>query len=261
MAVMSVFNSSQLPMTCGIIANYFGTDPQIVSFMQSMVHNPMIEIASHGYNHEDFTTFSLSNQVTLLSESLSKIKSLTGVRPTTFVPPYNAWNSHTLTAMSRNNITLFSSEEDLDDPPTSPDWPIGADTSFTDPSFTVYYAQSADIVMGEINAQIAYAGYAAVMMHPMEYHVWDASTGDYGALNQSSVNMLIDVVGRVRAAGYTLTTLKGLPACVGTRPTGRHQCNLPQDCTGFFADSCTSISCESNTCNCNDDDKRRKRST
>jgi len=252
-AVINVFASNHLPMTIGIIANYFGCDPDIVGFIQNIVSTqPQMEIASHGYNHEDFTTFSLNNQESLLRESIAKIHSLTNITVTTFVPPFNAWNSETVTAMTQNRITCFSSEEDLDDPPNAMDWPIGADTSFTDPTYTMYYSQSPGIVVGEINAQINRAGYAAIMMHPMEYHIWDSSINDYGALNQSAVNMLINVVGQVRAAGYTFTTLKGLASCVGTRPTGRPQCAVAQDCAGYFADSCIDMSCDSAVCNCND---------
>jgi hypothetical protein len=41
-----------LPMTIGIISNYYGTDPDLVSFVSSAIrNNSKMEVASHGYNH------------------------------------------------------------------------------------------------------------------------------------------------------------------------------------------------------------------
>jgi hypothetical protein len=104
----------------------------------------------------------------LLHNSITQIQTQTGVRVTTFIPPYNAWNSATLTAMTQNGMNLISSEEDLDVTRTDVNctrppfhFPIGADTSFTDASYEIYYPQSPDIVYNEIVAQIARAGYAA----------------------------------------------------------------------------------------------------
>ena len=52
---------------------------------------PGLEIASHGWNHEYFSTFSLADQTTLLSESKAKIESLypSAAPLATFIPPFN----------------------------------------------------------------------------------------------------------------------------------------------------------------------------
>jgi hypothetical protein len=34
-----------------------------------------------------------------------------------FIPPYNAWNTDTITALLANNFTSFSSQTDMDPPP------------------------------------------------------------------------------------------------------------------------------------------------
>jgi len=254
-AIVDLFNSRKLPLTIGIISNAFGLDTAHVTHIVNASKSGYIEVASHGYNHEDFTTFAAADQVTLLSESIAQIKTYFGITVTTFVPPYNAWNADTISAMQANQITVFSSEEDLDMPPfpsgTPYHYPIGADTSYTDATWTWYYPQASSVVVSEINAQIKRDGYAAIMMHPMEFHVRGAT--DYGALNTTAVAMVGDVLTQMTQAGYRLTTLGGLKACIGNTPAPNGaQCQTVPDCNGYFADSCFSMSCDSGTCNCND---------
>jgi len=254
-AIVDLFNSRKLPLTIGIISNFFGQDTAHVTHIVNATKSGYIEVASHGYNHEDFTTFSAADQQTLLSESIAQIKQITGITVSTFIPPYNAWNTDTIAAMNTNKITTFSSEEDLDMPPfptgTPYHYPIGADTSYTDSTWTWYYPQASSVVFSEITAQIRRGGYAAVMLHPMEFHVRGAT--DYGALNTTAVSMVGDVLTKVTQAGYTLTTIGGLKGCIGnTPPPNGPQCQTRQDCNGYFADACFSMSCDTGICNCND---------
>jgi hypothetical protein len=53
-----------------------------------------------------------------LNKSRTKISATLNIPFTqTFVPPYNAWNKHTETALLANNFTSFSSQTDMDLPP------------------------------------------------------------------------------------------------------------------------------------------------
>jgi hypothetical protein len=71
---LQTFITEGEPLSIGIIANAFaaasGTfpDADLVSFVLSAVDNVGVnwEIVSHGYNHEDFSTFDLANQTRLL---------------------------------------------------------------------------------------------------------------------------------------------------------------------------------------------------
>jgi hypothetical protein len=78
----------------------------------------------------------LANQTELLYLSKTKISQVLGIPITqTFVPPYNAWNTDTVTALTAENFTVFSSQTDLDPPPyylsgqTLYHFPIYASTS------------------------------------------------------------------------------------------------------------------------------------
>jgi len=92
----------------------------MVAFVKQVIQNPLCEVWNHGYNHEDFTTFTLAQQVTLLSNARLNISALLGIPPVThFVPPFNSWNSNTLTAMAQVGYNMISSEVDQDPAPIS----------------------------------------------------------------------------------------------------------------------------------------------
>jgi hypothetical protein len=72
----------------------------------------------------------------LLNESRTKISQTLEIPYTqVFVPPFNAWNADTVTALETLNFTAFSSQVDLDPPPyyltgqKLYHWPILASTS------------------------------------------------------------------------------------------------------------------------------------
>jgi hypothetical protein len=51
--LMDTFERRDLDLTVGIIGNYFGDDPVMVSYIKERVKgDPRIEIANHGWNYE-----------------------------------------------------------------------------------------------------------------------------------------------------------------------------------------------------------------
>lgn len=50
MTVINMFQQAQIPLTIGIIANYYGTDTGLVSFINTRLTDPnfCMEIADHG---------------------------------------------------------------------------------------------------------------------------------------------------------------------------------------------------------------------
>src|SRR5574341_341366 len=75
MAVVQTFEEKNAGLTIGIIGDYFGEDPTLLSFLREKVSNPSLrmDVANHGWNHEDFTTFDKNEQANLLSKSNDRI--------------------------------------------------------------------------------------------------------------------------------------------------------------------------------------------
>jgi peptidoglycan/xylan/chitin deacetylase (PgdA/CDA1 family) len=179
MAVIGEFLNKGVPLSIGIISNKFDTgvtaDPELVSFVFDAVNNGTsgMEIVSHGYNHEVFSTFTLEEQTALLIASADQIQSNMGVRPVVFVPPFNAFNQNTTKAAVTAGFTHLSSQIALDLAPynfANPllwHFPIGASTDNTDDEVEV---RPVDPFTTWKNAmiQLSRDGYAAIMVDALQ---------------------------------------------------------------------------------------------
>ena len=226
LAIMQLFEQREIPLTLGIIGNYIGTDPTMVNYLQSLkfknatglnpivpAGTPLFEFSSHGWNHEDFSTFSLANQTLLMNESRNEIQSLfTGIPPvTTFLPPYLNFNSDTLVAMTSLGFTHLSSGAYTDPAPwpnTAPiyHFPMGASTSSLVPGQeSDLYPSSADTTMGDVNTMITVYGWVVIMMHAQEF-----SVGLNNVLNTTQYNELQKLLNMTTALGCSHRLIRNM---------------------------------------------------
>ena len=118
--VMGVFRSNHIPVTAGIIANYFGDDISMLSYILEGLADPLwdLEIAQHGFNHEDFTMLTYEEQLDLIQQSSTRLKALLSINSiTSFLPPYNTFNNDTIDALKALNFTQMSSQLSYDSAP------------------------------------------------------------------------------------------------------------------------------------------------
>jgi peptidoglycan/xylan/chitin deacetylase (PgdA/CDA1 family) len=215
--IINTFIAANVPLSIGIIANQYGTDPDIVATVTAAIKSPLIEVMCHGWNHEDFTLYTLAQQTTLLTEARAKIlkmhPSLGNV--TNFMPPFNSINYNTYLACLAAGYTQLCSEVSQDLPPYGNSLmpgllrsPIGAQTSAVDAAGQ-YVGISHTVTLQQIQTQIQAYGYAAVMMHPQEFSplVNEQPQNGVNATMQTELNLLIAAV---KAAGYNLVTVGGL---------------------------------------------------
>ena len=57
MEIINTFQKNNTNLTVGVIGNYFGNDTLLVDFVKEKLktNDHSLEIANHGWNHEDFT--------------------------------------------------------------------------------------------------------------------------------------------------------------------------------------------------------------
>jgi peptidoglycan/xylan/chitin deacetylase (PgdA/CDA1 family) len=228
MAVMDVFKTENLPISVGIIANYFGEDATIVDYITTSLQVPGydFEVANHGYNHEYFSTFTLAEQIQLLQEGFSKtISQLTPhiTSISTFIAPYNDFNADTITALNQLGVQVMSSQVDLDPAPYTYTassfyhWPINAATSNVSIDDYMIGIPGA-ITFAQIQLQIQTYGFAAVMMHPQEFSILDANFDPTDVVDQNMVSQLQSLVQMVKNAGIKFTTFRELKNQFGNSP-------------------------------------------
>jgi peptidoglycan/xylan/chitin deacetylase (PgdA/CDA1 family) len=173
-----------------------------------------MEIANHGWQHEDFRTFSESAQENLMSQCNTQIGATLGanIQVKTFVPPFNNFNADTITASLNQGFTHFSSQVDLDPGPFNYDspvqwrFPIGASTN--DRAVRTFFKPvSHASTWNEVLAQRARYGYAVVMMHPMEFS-YGYNNGTYeNRVNQTMITELVNLLTLVKQSGLRVVLL------------------------------------------------------
>ena len=178
MEIVNTFQQNDIDLTIGVIANNIGRDLEITQFVTTLTDNPNIEFANHGYDHEDFSQFGSVGQEMLLLRANDKLSEMFGVVPTVFIPPLNAYNADTISALKAQGFTHFSSELDFATPP----FPLSdqvlyhfPETAFTgdlNDQRTRFVGKSADFTFSQIQSSISEYGYAVVTLHPQEFALY-----------------------------------------------------------------------------------------
>jgi len=175
--IMETFAKKNLPLTVGIIGNQFGDDPEIFSYINQTIPNNLLEIANHGWNHENFTTFDSQVQTLLMKQTNNKLLKMFSQIPSVFIPPYNQFNNDTISAMKENNFSHFSSSTTLSSPPfplensTLYHFPEAAHTGELAPSSTLFVPVNHKLTLSQIQTSISDYGFAIVMMHPQDFSI------------------------------------------------------------------------------------------
>jgi peptidoglycan/xylan/chitin deacetylase (PgdA/CDA1 family) len=236
-AVINLFKNQQLPLTIGIIANEFGHDNDIVQFVKDSLQVPgfNLEVANHGWNHEEFPTFTLAQQNELLSESLTRtLSDLNGyiTSITTFIAPYNEFNDNTITALKSQGFRVIASDisfyypEDGNTrqyPGTDPlfrDYPAGSSTTDLTDSYKISAEESFAMIQTQMNAK----SFSAIMMHYEEF-TKSQNGQEFAVIDQTQLDDLQRLIDMCKAAQYTFTTLGGLTDCLSDNTpatTGAH---------------------------------------
>ena len=91
--VIRLFAQQNATLTVGVIGSALGNDSKLVEFLKENSHT--IEFANHGWLHEDFSVISAEEQTRLMNQTNNKIQELFGIRPVTFIAPFNRLNTDT----------------------------------------------------------------------------------------------------------------------------------------------------------------------
>jgi len=238
MEVINTFEKNNANLTVGVIGNAFGKDPVMVSFIKSKeigVNNNntntdfALDIANHGWNHEDFTLFSMEVQSALMQKTNNKIIQTLGVKPIIFIPPYNDLNNDTVFALQENGFQYFSGDATSYPPSLLQDYqnkslggnvsgiskssntpifhfPSSASTGDLNGDNTKWLGYSHDRTFADINASMSELGYAVVTMHPMEFSVRE------GTLYQNKVDdvQILELellIEDIRDAGFKIVSI------------------------------------------------------
>ena len=121
MRVVQLFNAKQVPLTIAIvpcdsceniITPPISTNSQYVAAIQQ----DNIELALHGLTHQningagEFGGLDSTEAVRRIAKGKQALQAIFDKEISTFIPPFNAWNEHTLTAMRMHGMNVISAD-------------------------------------------------------------------------------------------------------------------------------------------------------
>lgn len=211
--VMDTFKETNSVLTVGIIGNKFGQDMMIRNYIEKNIRNDdFLELANHGWDHEDFAQYDSVVQEVLLTKTNSKIREMFGIKPTVFIPPFNSYNSETIVAMKKVGMTHYSSELDFSTPPfhlsgkNVYNFPETAMTGAMTQDRTYFVGLSHSETMKQIEASISEYGFAVVTLHPQEYAIY--YQGDYhNQVNYAQIEQLKILISELQDAEISIVPI------------------------------------------------------
>lgn len=182
-AVIDLFESQNASFTIGIIGNHFGNDTKLVDHIKEVMKNSannnfQIEIANHGWNHEDFRQFNKVQQSELLNISNKKISSILGVTPKVFIAPMSLFNNDTIAAAKSSGIRYFSASITTDPIQSNIKnntglyhFPENSATGDIYENGSNWFTYSPEQVINSTLKSLDKFGYALIVMHPQEHSI------------------------------------------------------------------------------------------
>ena len=210
--IMDIFKQRKLPLTIGIIGNEIGKDTKIVTYINQNIPYNLLEIANHGWEHEDFTEYDKETQSKSIQLSNEKLHGLFGVTPTVFIPPYNEYNNDTISAMNENKISHFSSSTSIAYPPypmmdaSLYSFPTGATTGELSQGNSLFHGINHKLTSAQIEKSISEYGFAVVMMHPQDFAVLEGN--EYlNQINWNQIRELELLLDRIKILGVDIVPI------------------------------------------------------
>jgi peptidoglycan/xylan/chitin deacetylase (PgdA/CDA1 family) len=210
--IMEIFNERGIPITIGIIGSEIGEDTQIVSYINQSIPSNLLEIANHGWKHEDFTEYDKKTQSHLIKNTNEQLQNIFGVTSTVFIPPYNEYNNDTISAMNENGITHFSSSTIIANPPYPMidaqlySFPTGASTGELYLETSLFTGINHKLTLSQIQNNISEYGFAVVMMHPQEFSVIEGEE-HLNQINWNQIRELELLLDRIKIEGLDLVPI------------------------------------------------------
>jgi len=208
--VIEMFDSKNAGLTLGIIGSWNGDDQNNVNFVKSKLEQSnKFEIANHGWIHEDFTLLPYETQSELIVKSNQKITDTFNIKPTTFIPPLNAFNAETLEILENNGFTEISSSihwEKTTYGDSLSHYPQKSATGVWDSEKQRFVGKNHQEIFEESLEFYKENGYAVIMMHPQDFSMY--YEGVYSSnLNQYALNELELLIDLIQSSGLDIVPI------------------------------------------------------
>jgi len=202
--VINTFYKKHAPLTLGIVGDRFGENEKLLNYIKGKIHDESfdLEIANHGWEHEDFSTLDKVQQTQLIKKTNDKVYDILGIRPTVFIPPHNRINDGTRLSLQENGMTHFSPSLRVD---STKQYPLSNTNLYQFPAYVTPKEPESELKWGSYTHEKRFSflkksfnkfGFAVVVVHPLDFTLFkDEKYLDEPNLGQfHELEALIDIV-------------------------------------------------------------------
>jgi peptidoglycan/xylan/chitin deacetylase (PgdA/CDA1 family) len=222
LALLDLFIGKSAPLSVGMVMDHFGSDATIVNKVKE--GGSLIEYDIHGWDHVDYTTLSAHEQEESISQAQAKMLSVMGKDARAFLPPYNNFDSNTLTAMRLSSLDIISSSKDDPYSPYAPvndtlgifHMPQSINYGYTNSSGsssssvnTTHAWRTIEEMKQAVNADIDARGWAVVTVHPQDFAKYGEDGKMLNVVDNERVGTFEHFIDEMHNDGRTLTTFEG----------------------------------------------------
>jgi len=228
-AAMDLFISKNLTLSVGLVIDDVGNDTVLTEKIEEGLDRNLFELALHGWDHEDFTTFDLQQQKDLLKKANEKNQILFGNKSQVFIPPYDQFNNNTLKAMNDLNISILSSSLDAEN-----DFNEGKDISnlkikminsgsvgdgiYHLPSTVSFFdykgenrtKNSLQDILNKVDDSISKYGYSVITFHPQDFAKLDEEGEFIDIVDSKQIEDLSLLIDSLKLKNISASSFSGI---------------------------------------------------
>ena len=222
MKIMDVFQKKNASLSIGITGYNLTQDGKLVSYLQNNLKpgHTAIEMANHGWRHEDFATLGLSQQITLMNKTNQELNKIFGKKPNAFLVPYGMYDNDTLKAIKQLKMNVISSSMWGEDKFVLAKGKITANKDslglYHVPSMTEFESDTGnetywtnipkDRVIDSINSHITKYGYDVFLIHPQNFAT--LVNGQYiNTVDTTHLDELASIIDYVKSKHIHISTI------------------------------------------------------
>ncbi len=194
-----------MSITLGVIPGRHINDDDIIrDYLLGNINNPRIEIAQHGYVH---TKFEFANQTedgayNLTKSGLEDMINTLNVRPTTFIPPDNAYNDNTTKAISKLGFKIMSAKEK--------EYKFDGNLTYIGYTIATKHSDEKDLtstskIIDSCVASLDKNNFCVIMIHPQ-----DLVDDDNKSLNKTRYEKFVDILDKLKTINGKFATFRDL---------------------------------------------------
>jgi peptidoglycan/xylan/chitin deacetylase (PgdA/CDA1 family) len=219
-AIIDLFQKKNASFTAGFIAGKFGNDTPFVAHIMQVLHDnkhpdkrkqPLLEVASEGWNYDNFTQLAESQQSAIIRKSNEKISlTLRVTPPTVFIPPMRSFDNNTLQALHENDFRTISSAVKFDPPP----YHFHNVTLFHFPqtiSIGNYIvgkpSRSVEQIYSEIQYSLVKYGFAVIWIHPTAFSKRPTMSNEKDEVDWQQIKQLDLLIDKIRGQGTDIVKI------------------------------------------------------